>query len=129
MNAGILITSAEHAVASVAHDVAVGARAVQAAIDKAAKTVQADAPAIEALTSLVDPRAAAIERIGAALIGQIEPQVAKAAGDVANDAAAPSVTLTSDLYAELKALYASLATEITAAKNAVTASSSTSKTS
>ena len=117
---GIGITTIEHAVANVAHEISIGAKAVKSAMDKAEGWLVKDAPTIEALTSLVDPRAAVIERIGAALIGELEPQLSKVFGDVSTDAAAPTVTLTSDLFNELKSLYASLAGEITAAKAQVT---------
>ena len=113
--------SIEQAVATALHEVAIGAKYVQKAIDKAEAIVQADAPAVEALTSLVDPRAAAIERIGVAVLGELEPQISKVAGDVSTAAAAPTLTISLELYAELKTLYASFASELTAAKAAVKA--------
>ena len=121
MNATILITSVEHAVATAARDVVVGARATQKFLDKAVAVSTAEAPTVEALTGLVDPRAAAIERIGFALLGELEPQVSKVAGDVASEGATPSFAISAELYAELKALYGHLSSEISAAKSQVSA--------
>ena len=111
-----LITTAEHAAATALHDIVVGARAVQSYLNKAGTVIAKDAPTVEALTALVDPRAAAIERVGVALLGQAEPVIAGLAGDVENDAAAPSVKLTASLVADLRTIFASTKNEVTAAK-------------
>ena len=80
------ITSAQHAVATALHDVVVGAKFVGKAVAKAEAVAVKDAPAIEQLTAMVDPRAAQIERIGAAVLGTLEPQIVTASNQVATAA-------------------------------------------
>lgn len=115
----ISITTVQHAIASTAHEIVIGARAVERAVEKTLTVLQKDAPAIIALTSLVDPRAASIERIGTALLGEILPQIDSAAHATEADANAPSVTLTTELFAELKALAGQLSAEIAQARQTV----------
>ena len=116
----ILITTIEHGVATAARDILIGARAAAKVVD----AVQKEAPGIEAITALVDPRAAAIERIGVALIGQAQPQIDKLVGagtTLAADAQQPSIVLSAELTQELVALFASMKTEIGGVKATVTA--------
>ena len=115
----IVITTVEHALAAGIHDLKVGAAATKMVVAKVLSVVEKDAPVVEAITTLVDPRIATLERVGEALLGQILPQVETAAGDLATEATTPSVTLTQELYAELKALVTQLGPEITAAKASV----------
>jgi len=63
----IFLQKAEHALASVAHDIVKIARAVVPVLQK----VQGQESTVEALTSLVDPNAVNIERAAFAVLGKI----------------------------------------------------------
>lgn len=118
----IKITTIEHGIASAVRDVVIGARATQKFIEtKVEPALQNDAPAIEKLTALVDPRAADAERVGFAALGVLLPQIDKAASETAKDGSAPTVTLTVELFNDLKALGQAFAAEIAGAKASVAA--------
>jgi hypothetical protein len=67
----VLITSVEHALATAASDVVKVAKFVETAVLPALKTAQANQSTIEAITSLVSPQAANIERAGFAVLGVV----------------------------------------------------------
>jgi hypothetical protein len=92
------IESVEHGIASVAADVVKGAKKVAAAIAK----VQGSEAAVEALTSVIDPSAVAIERAAFAALGV----VLKTVNDAGSAAAAGSVNvpLDSAFVTDLKGL-------------------------
>lgn len=94
MNA--LLSSIEHAFASAASDV------VRVAKFVVLKKAQADAPTIEAVTALVSPQAANIERVGFAVLGL----VIKAIDDAGVGAGANglNVTLDAQLIADIKSI-------------------------
>lgn len=103
------ITSIEHALATLAHDVVKGAKAVDTFLQKAAVKATAAAPTIEALTAMVDPAAVPFERAAFAALGL----VAKAAGDADAAAAAKGLTITLDqqAWADFKAVYDQLSSK------------------
>src|ERR1035438_2515434 len=92
------IQSVEHGLATVAADVVKGAKAVAAAIVK----VQGIETSVEALTSVIDPSAVAIERAAFACLGVI----LKTVNDTASAAGTGtvSVPLDSAFIADLKGL-------------------------
>lgn len=96
------ITSIEHGISTLAHDVVKGAHAVDAFLQKAVVKGAAAAPTIEALTAMVDPAAVPFERAAFAALGLI----AKAAGDADAAAAAKGLTITLDqqAWADFKAV-------------------------
>jgi hypothetical protein len=73
------IQKAEHAIASVAHDIVKVARAVVPVLQK----VQGQEATVEALTSLVDPNAVNIERAAFAVLGKICVAITDAGNAVA----------------------------------------------
>ena len=98
----ITIQKAEHAIASVAHDIVKIARAVVPVLQK----VQGQEATVEALTSLVDPNAVNIERAAFALLGKI----CVAITDAGNAAAANGVNVQLDTQeiADMKGIAAYL---------------------
>jgi hypothetical protein len=66
-----LISSVEHALAVAASDTVKVTRLVETSVLPALKTAQAQASTIEAVTSLVSPQAANIERAGFAVLGVV----------------------------------------------------------
>lgn len=103
------ISSIEHGIATLAHDVVKGAHAVDAFLQKAAAKGNAAAPVIESLTAIVDPAAVPFERAAFAALGII----AKAAGEADSAAAAKglSVTLDQQSWADFKAVYDQLSSK------------------
>ena len=75
----ITLQKAEHAIASVAHDIVKVARAVVPVLQK----VQGEESTVEALTSLVDPNAVNIERAAFAVLGKICVAITDAGNAVA----------------------------------------------
>ena len=97
-----LISSVEHALAAAAIDTVKAAKFVETSVLPVLKKAQANQSTIEAITSLVSPQAANIERAGFAVLGV----VIKALDD-ANAAAGAnglSVTLDAQLVADIKAI-------------------------
>jgi hypothetical protein len=84
----ITLQKAEHAIASVAHDLVKVARAVVPVLQK----VQSQEATVEALTSLVDPNAVNIERAAFAVLGK----VCVAITDAGNAAAANGINVQLD---------------------------------
>ena len=66
-----LLSSIEHAFASAASDVVKVAKFVEQSVLPVLKKVQADESTVEAITSLVSPQAANIERVGFAVLGVV----------------------------------------------------------
>ena len=66
-----LITSVEHALAVAASDTVKVAKFVETKVLPVLKQAQAEASTIEAVTSLVSPQAANIERAGFAVLGVV----------------------------------------------------------
>jgi hypothetical protein len=113
----------EHALASVAHDTVVGARAVASA---SAKVTKAE-PTIEDITALIDPPAAVIERAAFAALGSL----AKAANDTATAATDKglNVPLDAQTIQEYRQLFKTLVTQLEALnKPAVAASKASAST-
>jgi hypothetical protein len=98
----ITLQKAEHAIASVAHDIVKVARAVVPVLQK----VQGQEATVEALTSLVDPNAVNIERAAFAVLGK----VCVAITDAGNAAAANGINVQLDAQeiADLKSIAAYL---------------------
>jgi hypothetical protein len=103
------ITSVEHGIATLAHDVVKGAKAVDLFIQKVAVLGAKNAPMIESLTAMVDPAAVPFERAAFAALGV----VAKAAGeaDAAGAAKGLSITLDQQAWADFKAVYDQLSSK------------------
>jgi hypothetical protein len=66
-----LITSVEHALATAASDTVKVAKFVETGVLPVLKTAKADESTIEAVTALVSPQAANIERAGFAVLGVV----------------------------------------------------------
>jgi hypothetical protein len=96
--------SIEHALAAVAHDTVVGARAAAAAVGK----LQKFEPAVENITEFIDPPAVIIERAAFAALGML----AKAANDTATVTSDKGLNVSMDQQTlqEYKNLYEDLAT-------------------
>jgi hypothetical protein len=103
------ITSIEHALATVAHDVVKGSHAVDTFLQRAIVKGAAAEPVIESLTAMVDPAAVPFERAAFAALGI----VAKAAGAADAAAAAKGLTITLDqqTWADFKAVYDQLSSK------------------
>ena len=101
-----LITSVEHALATAASDTVKVARFVETSVLPVLKKVQADESTIEAVTGLVSPQAANIERAGFAVLGVVINAM-DAAGAAAG-ANGLNVTLDAQLVADVKAIAAAV---------------------
>ena len=101
-----LITSVEHALATAASDVVKVARFVETAVLPVLKTAKAEESTIEAVTSLISPSAANIERAGFAVLGVVI-QALDTAGAAAG-ANGLNVTLDAQLVADVKAIAAAV---------------------
>ena len=66
-----LISSVEHSLAIAASDVVKAAKFVETSVLPVLKKVQADQSTIEAVSGLVSPQAANIERVGFAVLGVV----------------------------------------------------------
>jgi len=97
-----LIQSTEHALAIAASDTVKLAKFVQAKVLPELIKAQANQATIEAVTSVVSPQAANIERVGFAVLGVI----IKAIQDASNAANASglNVSLDAQLVADVKAI-------------------------
>jgi hypothetical protein len=97
-----LISSIEHSLAAAAIDTVKAAKFVEVSVLPVLKKAQADQSTIEAVTALVSPQAANIERAGFAVLGVIIKAL-----DDANAAAGANglnVTLDAQLVADVKAI-------------------------
>ena len=96
----------EHALATAASDTVKVAKFVEASVLPALKTAQANSSTIEAVTGLVSPQAANIERAGFAVLGVVINAL-----DAARDAAGANglnVTFDAQLVADIKAIAAAV---------------------
>lgn len=98
----LFIDKAEHAIATVAHDIVKVARAVVPVLQK----VQGQEATVEALTSLVDPNAVNIERAAFAVLGKICVAITDAGNAVAANGL--NVQLDAQEVADLKTIAAYL---------------------
>jgi hypothetical protein len=98
--------SIEHALAAVAHDTVVGARAVATATAKLQKVE----PTIEDITALIDPPAVVIERAAFAALGSL----ANAAHDTSTSASANGLNISMDAETlnDYKQLYKTLTDQL-----------------
>lgn len=92
MSPTILITTLEHAFAVAAQKIVAEAKFVESKVLPVLEKAQAQAQTVEAITGLVSPQAANIERVGYAILGQ----VIKAIEDSASAAAAGGLNVTLD---------------------------------
>jgi len=97
-----LLNSVEHALASAASDVVKVAKFVEQSVLPVLKKAQADAPTIEAVTALVSPQAANIERVGFAVLGVVIKPIDDAG--TAAGANGLSVSLDAQLVADIKSI-------------------------
>ena len=111
----ITFQKAEHALASVAHDIVRVARAVVPVLQK----VQGQEATVEALTSLVDPNAVNIERAAFAVLGKICTAITDAGSAIAANGI--NVQLDAQEIADLKAIAAYLQGAVKSAVVAVPA--------
>jgi hypothetical protein len=110
-----LINSVEHAFATAASDTVRVAKFVETSVLPVLKKAQADQSTIEAVTALVSPQAANIERVGFAVLGVVIKSI-DAAGAAAG-ANGLNVILDAQLVADIKAIAAAVkgAVSVTAA--------------
>ena len=95
-----LINSVEHALATAASDTVKVAKFVETSVRPVLKSAQANESTIEAVTSLVSPQAANIDRAGFAVLGVVINAL-DAAGAAAG-ANGLNVTLDAQLVADVK---------------------------
>jgi len=102
MSFSTIITSVEHAFAAAAKDIVTGAKFVATGILPILQKAQVAAPTIEAITNLVSPAAANIERVAYAGLGVI----IKAIDDAGSAATGGglNVSLDAQLVADIKSL-------------------------
>jgi hypothetical protein len=101
-----LITSVEHALAAAASDTVKVAKFVETSVLPALKTTLANSSTIEAVTGLVSPQAANIERAGFAVLGLVINAL-DAAGAAAG-ANGLNISLDAQLVADIKAIAAAV---------------------
>jgi hypothetical protein len=101
-----LITSIEHSLAVAASDTVKVSKFVETSVLPVLKKAQADQSTIEAVTSLVSPQAANIERAGFAILGVVINAI-DAAGAAAG-ANGLNVSLDAQLVADIKAIAAAV---------------------
>ena len=97
-----LITTLEHAYASAASEVVTLAKYVRGTVLQALIKAEGSAQTVEAITALVSPAAANIERTGFALLG-IAIKAIEDAGSAA-DAGGVNISLDAALIADLKSI-------------------------
>jgi hypothetical protein len=101
-----LITTVEHALAAAASDTVKAAKFVETSVLPVLKKAQADQSTIEAVTSLVSPQAANIERAGFAVLGVVINALDTAGAAVGANGL--NVTLDAQLVADIKAIAAAV---------------------
>lgn len=102
----VLFTNVEHVLATAASDVVKVAKFVEMKVVPVLKSVDAEASTVEAVTALVSPQAANIERLGFALLGLVIEAMDKA--DQAALANGLNVTLDKQLLEDVKAVAGAL---------------------
>jgi hypothetical protein len=110
-----LINSVEHALAVAASDVVKTAKFVEVSVLPVLKKAEADQSTIEAITGLVSPQAANIERVGFAVLGVVISAL-DAAGAAAG-ANGLNVALDAQLVADIKAVAAAVKGAVSPAAN------------
>ena len=101
-----LINSVEHALAAAAIDTVKAAKFVEVSVLPVLKKAQADQSTIEAVTALISPQAANIERAAFAVLGVVIN--ALDAAQAAADANGLNVSLDAQLVADIKAIAAAV---------------------
>jgi hypothetical protein len=101
-----LITSVEDALATAASDTVKVAKSVEASVLPVLKKAQAVQSTIEAVTSLVSPQAANIERAGFAVLGVVIKAIDDASTAVGANGL--NVSLDAQLVADIKAIAAAV---------------------
>ncbi len=97
-----LITTVDHVYALAISDAKKVAKFIQGEVLPALKSVHAEAPSIDAVTALVSPQLANIERVGDAVLGSVIKAIEDAGA--AATAGGLSVTLDAALVADIKAI-------------------------
>jgi len=97
-----LILSLEHAYATAIADLKKAGRFVLTTVLPALKEAKAAAPTIEAVTAVVSPQLANIERVGEAVLGLVIKAVED--GAAAADAGGVNVQLNAALIADIRAI-------------------------
>ena len=100
--ASVLITNLEHAYATAIGDIRKAAKYVESAVLPILLKVEAAAPTVEAVTALVSPTVASIERVGDAVLGSVIKAIE--AGGSAAAAGGVNLTLDADLVADIKSI-------------------------
>jgi hypothetical protein len=115
-NMSTLLSSVDHSLAAAASDVVKVTKFVEQKVLPAMKQAQAEAPTIEAVTPLVSPLAANIERVKFAVLGL----VIKAIDDAGTAAGANGLNVTVDaqIVGDIKSIASAVksAVPVTAAK-------------
>ena len=97
-----LILSAEHALAVAASDTVKVAKFLETSVIPVLKSAQANASTIEAVTALVSPQAANIERVGFAVLGVAIKAIDDAG--TAGGAGGLNLSLDAQLVADIKSI-------------------------
>lgn len=97
-----LISSLEHAYATAAQAIVNEAKVISSKVLPALQKAEVEAPTIEAITALVSPAAANIERTGFAVLGTVIKAIEDAG--TAATAGGLSISLDAALVADIKAI-------------------------
>lgn len=97
---GFGFTNIEHALASVASDIVKGAKVLSGVAAK----VAGSETAVEAVTAAIDPQAVPVERAAYTALGM----VSKAANDAQSGGGTITLSVTQEVIADFKSLYAYL---------------------
>ena len=108
-----LISSVEHALAVAASDTVKVAKFVETSVLPVLKSAQANASTIEAVTALVNPQAANVERVGFAVLGVVIKAIDDAGTAVTANGL--NVTLDSQLIVDIKSIAAAVKGAVPAA--------------
>ena len=100
---GFSITSIEHALATVGHDIVKGAKAVDSFLQAAAAKGVVAEPIVESLTAVIDPAAVPIERAAFAALGLLAKAAASA--DSATAQKGLSIQLDEQTYQDFVTVY------------------------
>ena len=114
-----LLSSLGHAFATAANDVVKVARFVESKVLPELQKASANAATIQAITGLVSPQAANIERIGFGLLGLVIKAVQDA--DAAGNAGGINLALDAAFIADIKAIIPAVKAQAAMASAAATA--------
>src|SRR5579883_1761315 len=98
----ILIENVEHALATAAHDTVKVARFVEHQVLPALQKAQANESTVEAITGLVSPQAANIERVSFAVLGKVIAAIQ--AAENAASAGGVNISIDAELVSAVKAI-------------------------